>query len=182
MLELYEHQRIAVEKLRNGSILWGEEEWVDIDGFPNHMISNFGHVCNWKSGIVLKSRPSGWGYQQVMLYKEGKAYTKSIHLMVANAFVPGWDNRLEPNHKDGDKSNNHEENLEWVTKRENNQHAIDMGLRRPRGTVIAIVQTGEIFKSVKECAEYLNTWSTTISAVLHGRQKDYKGLTFCYAD
>lgn len=156
------------------------EDWVEIKGFPNHMISNWGRVCNWKSGIVLRPRPSGWGYLQVVLYREGRTFTKSIHKLVAEAFVPGWDEGLEPNHIDGDKLNNHETNLEWITKGMNNQHAIDTGLRRPRSTSVAIVETGEIFPSVKACAEHLGAYASGISAVLNGRAPHYKGLRFKY--
>ncbi|MEW6726901.1 MAG: HNH endonuclease [Bacillota bacterium] len=52
--------------------------------------------------------------------------------MVALAFVTNDDPivRTEINHKDGNKSNNHYSNLEWVTRSENNLHAFKLGLRR----------------------------------------------------
>lgn len=155
-----------------------DEQWVEIRDFPNYLVSNLGRVCTWQRGIVLKPRLSGWGYLQVMLSKEGKSYTKSVHKLVAQEFVPGEDVGLEVNHIDGDKSNNSELNLEWVTKGMNNQHAIDHGLRNPRGVKIRINETGEIFASVKECAEFLGTWPTAIGVVLNGRRPHYKGLTF----
>lgn len=55
-----------------------------------------------------------------------------IHRFVANAFVPNQNNLPEVNHKDGNKMNNSASNLEWVTSRENQRHAIENGLQ-PRG-------------------------------------------------
>ncbi len=51
----------------------------------------------------------------MIFYENGRTYTKSIYRMVAEAFIPGWDEGLEPNHVDGIKSNNYESNLEWLT-------------------------------------------------------------------
>lgn len=157
-----------------------DEDWCEIRDFPGYLISNFGRVANWRSGLILKPRPSGWGYLQVMLWKDGRSYTKSIHILVAEAFVPGWDVGLEPNHRDGDKINNYEENLEWETKRGNNIHALRTGLRRARATSIRVVETNEVFPTVKDCANYLGIFSSGISAVLNGRAPHYKGFTFEY--
>lgn len=158
-----------------------DESWVEIRGFPQYLISNFGRVYSVKTDTILKPRPSGWGYLQVML-SDGHNHqtTKSIHIMVAEAFVPGWAEGLEPNHIDGDKSNNHESNLEWATKRQNNEHALLTGLRNTRATRVAVEGTNLRFDTVKECAEYFNTYSTTISTVLNGRLDSWKGLRFIY--
>ena len=157
-----------------------DEVWCEIRDFPDYLISNWGRVYSTKTDTILKSRPSGWGYLQVMLSKNNRQSTKSIHILVAEAFVPGWAPELEPNHKDGNKSNNHESNFEWLTKSGNNQHAIDLGLRSSRSTSVAVEETDLRFDSVKSCAEYFNTYSTTISAVLNGRLESWKGMKFIY--
>lgn len=71
------------------------------------------------------------GYVQ-LTNKDKKAsggYSKFfVHRMVAELYVPNPENKKYVNHIDGDKSNNHKSNLEWVTARENTMHAIKLGL------------------------------------------------------
>ena len=56
-----------------------------------------------------------------------------VHRLVAEAFVPNPDNLPHINHKDGDKSNNRKENLEWTTILENNQHSHEVLKNNPGG-------------------------------------------------
>jgi hypothetical protein len=68
--------------------------------------------------------------------KRGYMYVRTtngnlqVHRLVASAFVPNPNNKQYVNHIDGDKQNNHYTNLEWVTCRENVQHAIAIGLTK----------------------------------------------------
>lgn len=162
----------------DGEIL--EEEWVPLKGFPEHSISNYGRVASHRYDIALNPRPSGWGYLQVVLYKDGRHVSKTIHHMVAEHFVPGWDVGLIADHINGDKMFNCEVNLEWITRGENNRRAVVLGLRKPFTKPVQIVETGEIFNSVKACAEHLGTRPGAICEVLKGRRPHYKRLTFEY--
>lgn len=57
---------------------------------------------------------------------------KYIHRLVASAFLPNPEGKATINHKDGNKSNNHIDNLEWATYSENVQHAVQNGLSAGR--------------------------------------------------
>lgn len=70
----------------------------------------------------MKPLPDMKGYQNVVLCKNGNSYNKIIHRLVAQAFIPNPNNLPEVNHKDGNKANNHVDNLEWITHRENVSH------------------------------------------------------------
>lgn len=69
------------------------------------------------------------GYFMVSLFFEGKHKRLYLHRLVAETFIPNPEGKAEVNHKDGNKLNNNLENLEWVTRGENLQHAYDTGLR-----------------------------------------------------
>lgn len=89
------------------------------------------YSLNYKnSGKVVMLRPCVRdGYLQTMLLgDDGRYHTKKVHRLVCSAFY-GKSN-LEINHKDGNKLNNHLENLEYCTHSENVQHAFDNGLTR----------------------------------------------------
>lgn len=81
-------------------------------------------------GKVLSIRVSPQdGYCRVNLRKDGKQYNKTVHRIVATAFLHDPANRPEINHIDGHKWNNRASNLEWCTASENQQHALRHGLR-----------------------------------------------------
>lgn len=97
-----------------------------IPEFPLYLVREDGQIYSTKTCTVMRSRDNGRGYQGVVLRKEGNSYTRYVHRLVASAFLGESD--LTVNHVDGDKSNNHVDNLEYVTISENIQHAYDLGL------------------------------------------------------
>lgn len=69
------------------------------------------------------------GYRRVSItYEDGTSKRQYVHRLVAEAFIPNPENKPFVNHKDGNKSNNSLENLEWVTNQENVTHAKENNL------------------------------------------------------
>lgn len=68
-------------------------------------------------GIKAQKRNRN-GYLEVTLWKDNCQYTRSVHSLVAQTFLGVYEG-LEVNHKDGNKTNNHVDNLEWVTRQQN---------------------------------------------------------------
>lgn len=81
---------------------------------------------------ILSQRVKNNGYAHVKICFEGKYFHRSVHRLVATAFLENKENKKEVNHKDGNKLNNSVENLEWVTSSENQRHAVKTGLFKAR--------------------------------------------------
>jgi hypothetical protein len=98
-----------------------EEQWKQISDFPNYYISSFGNIKNAVSNKLLKPSIKAGYYGVSLIYNE---YRKSlrIHRLVALAFLDNPENKTDVNHKDKNKLNNHINNLEWMTRLENNIH------------------------------------------------------------
>ena len=153
------------------------EIWKDIKGYEGkYEISNFGRV---KSHIKIGTPTyyktpilSTPGYYTVCLSKDGKvSYSVGIHRLVAEAFVENTDKtKTEVNHKDGNKLNNYYENLEWVTRKENNEHAIKSGLRKYVKSIEQYTVDDElvnIFTSSAEAGNFLGKGKRTNTHILN---------------
>lgn len=100
------------------------EYWKDIRGFEGlYQVSNKGRVRNKRTSRILKIKYNK-GYARVGLSKEGKMYFKSVHRLVAEAFIPNPQNKPQVDHINTIRDDNRVENLEWVTAKENNQNPI----------------------------------------------------------
>ena len=98
------------------------EHWASVDGYLNYQVSWWGRVLNTKTGRILKNSFGSHGYLQVGLSKNGKVKTHCIHVMVAQAWVSNPEEKRCVDHIDGDKANNHFENLRFATHSENNRN------------------------------------------------------------
>jgi len=116
-----------------------EEIWKDIAGFEGlYQVSNLGNVKRLISERVFEERLIGrnidrYGYVKRVLSKEGKMYFFTEHRLVAIAFIDNPNNKATVNHKNGIKTDNRVENLEWHTNSENMSHAIETGLKDQKG-------------------------------------------------
>ena len=95
-----------------------------------YVVTSEGSVIGLRSGKELKTT-NVRGYLRVKLYRNAQPKMYLVHRIVADAFIPNDDNKSQVNHKDGNKSNNNVENLEWVTQSENQVHAYINGLNSP---------------------------------------------------
>lgn len=100
-----------------------------------YLITNEGKVISTaykgKKGryCELKDNPDHDGYRIITLNHKGRKYTRKIHRLVAEAFIPNPNDLPQVNHLDGDKSNNSVENLEWADCVSNIHHAMNHKLR-----------------------------------------------------
>lgn len=107
-----------------------EEIWKEINDFPNYKVSNTGKISSNRSGktIILKGGIDRGGYQIVVLSNDTGKHTKKVHRLVAICYLNNPENLPEVNHKDGVKTNNSVDNLEWCTSSYNKKHAYLNGL------------------------------------------------------
>ena len=125
-----------------------QEEWRPVVGYEGlYEVSSFGNVkslpkswsrkgcgtVNRNSSIILtpiqhkfKNKPT---YLVVTLSGKVKRKISLIHRLVAQAFIPNTENKIQVNHKDGNKTNNKASNLEWNTSQENITHSIETNLK-----------------------------------------------------
>lgn len=116
-----------------------QEIWMPIGRYPGYEASNLGRVksvprllvrsdgqkSSFKEKLLTSALRGDYPYYRVMLSIKNKHYYVSVHRLIAFAFFGEPPNSLyEVNHKDGNKLNNEANNLEWMTHRENSNHAV----------------------------------------------------------
>ncbi len=130
---------------------------VRIDGYPSYRISKEGKVYSIRSGRVMSPSINNKGYERVTLQRDGKRRTFSIHRLVALHFVVGkYRGNNQVNHIDGNKLNNHYENLEWTSGSKNIVHSFENGLS-PRQTGSSNSQAKLTDEQVREIKQKLRT-------------------------
>lgn len=123
------------------------EIWKDVKGYEDlFQVSNCGRFFSKRTNKILKQVLSKTGYMTIPTKIGGRnGFYKlfRVHRIVAESFldkpctsiVAECENtfygKIPVNHKDGDKTNNCVENLEWCTYSENSKHAVNSGLFTP---------------------------------------------------
>jgi predicted DNA-binding protein YlxM (UPF0122 family) len=165
------------------------EEWKEYPINPNFIVSNQGRVKRkqiitthnriWKERILTNTLTPD-NYLKVGIKENGKQKDKRVHRLVAITFIPNPLNLPEVNHKNGNKLDNRVENLEWCTRSNNQQHAVDHKLqpvpiytykgklsKEQRDEIIKRYNTEDI--SRMELAKLYNVSHTTISSILNNK-------------
>lgn len=92
---------------------------VPIKGYENYVINEDGTVYSLFTNKILKTNISKTGYHSVELFNDAGSKRITIHRLVAEAYIPNPNKLPQVNHKDENKANNHVNNLEWCTAKEN---------------------------------------------------------------
>lgn len=183
------------------------ETWKDVEGYEGfYQVSDAGRVRSLdryvpgkngakqlKRGKVLRATKGAAGYLHCTLYRDGDSETKNIHRLVAEAFIPNGEGHQCINHKDGIKTNNAVDNLEWCTHKQNTRHAWGTGLAHmtdkhresarkvgKRNGKRVLCSNGVIYPSSCEAARQLGTTQGNIWLVINGKRKHANGYTFEY--
>lgn len=158
-----------------------EEIWKEIPGYKAQA-SSLGRIKSFymtKSGRIRKFYKAKNGYLRIQFVK--KEGHKTAHRLIAAAFIPNPDNLPFINHKNGIKTDNRVDNLEWCTGSYNQRHSLETGLRKIQyGIHTSSAKFDEIqIKTIKVClrdglrvgqiAKYFKVNSGQISNIRRGK-------------
>lgn len=147
-------------------------DWNRVKGYDCYFISDSGDVFSSNKNDFLKQFKDRDGYSRVSL-KDKQAV---VHRLVAEAFIPNPENKSQVNHKNGIKTDNRVENLEWTTPKENTRHSIDVLKKRTKS--IKCIEMGVVFDSFIEAAKWAKIPVSRLSDVVRGRQKCAGGFSW----
>lgn len=175
--------------------------WAQIQGYEGlYEVSDSGDVRSMNYNHtgeprILTPKKHSSGYNTVVLCKNSEKKNKSIHILVAQAFVDNPDSKPQVNHKDGNKENNNANNLEWVTASENIHHSFEvLGKQSPNKgrfgeshyASVRISQyslTGHFVKQwncISDAAREIGCQPSQIINNIKGRSKTCRGYMWRY--
>jgi hypothetical protein len=147
------------------------EEWKVIEKATNYEISTCGRVKNTLTKRILKPTLN-CGYFAIGLRINNKTTTAFAHRLVATYFMVCPDETYVVNHKDGIKTNNNVENLEWVSQSENGKHAYRLNLNIPNKISVSQYTLSNVFikeyESLLDAEKETGIYNGHISGVCRG--------------
>lgn len=174
-----------------------KEIWQDIEGYEGlYQVSSMGRVKSLKrtdrlgrtvEGRILKPGDNGGGYLNVALCVGGKSKTHKVHRLVCEAFRDNPENKLDVNHLNEDKTDNRVCNLEWATRKENNNHGthnerVANSLSKPIGQYTLGGELIRIWPSAKEAQMQTGFHRSNICAVANGKLKTAHNFIWKYVE
>lgn len=156
-----------------------------IDGKETlYSISDIGEVRNDARNKLLK-QGTEQGYKTVGLHINKKIKRFRVHRLVAMVYIDNPENKPYVNHKDGNRSNNCVENLEWVTPQENTKHAVETGLlvsvnKRPVKQYDSLGNFIAQYESIVEAAQATNTSAAKITVCCQKERVTTNGFQWRY--
>ncbi|HET8685991.1 MAG TPA: HNH endonuclease signature motif containing protein [Methanosarcina sp.] len=153
-------------------------EFKTIPHYPNYEVSKEGLIRNKSKGTFMKWVDNGKGYKSVKLYNSDtpKGRYCLVHRLVMSTYNP-IDGFMDVNHIDGNKSNNHLSNLEWITKSDNTRHAHLTGLFKNKLSIENVKDIKGLLKNSKynytEIGKLFGVGHATIWKIANGILYDY---------
>lgn len=172
--------------MKGGDIInsLSDEVWIENNGYK---ISNKGKITKKNKDELQKMSVTQHGYNNCNAVFEDGFIVRSVHRAVAYVFLGKPKEGQEVNHIDGNKQNNCVENLEWVTKKENQQHEAKILQKRDGENcymskltdeevieIYALCKDGNLM--YKDIASKYNTSPSTVSLISCGRRWKYLNL------
>lgn len=171
-----------------------DEYWKDIPNYEDrYQVSNYGRIRSKKrkvttsegftqerGGDIRSLSKNEKGYLRVTLQGDGPPKTFYVHRIVAEVFMSKSDDLHVVHHKDGDPSNNRVQNLEWVSRQENTNKAVNKGEyetgekhHRSQLTEEDVVDIRRLYYTTdftqKELADKFGVTRSNISSIVTGR-------------
>jgi len=142
-----------------------------LKNFPNYAATPDGLIWSYTTNKFLSPQKHKVGYIYVSIYKNKKQYKKSVHRLVAEAYIDNVDNLSDVDHIDGNKENNCIENLHWVTHQENVKLGWENGLYKNNTAKhfckkVLCIETNEVYNSATEASKKINLNLTAVAGAI----------------
>lgn len=155
-----------------------QDFWKPIKDYPHLLISRTGRVWSTTYDKELRPHLTNRGYLRVSLSKDKTVKNGSVHRLVAEAFIPNPDNLPCVDHIDGNKLNNKVENLQWISTSNNMRKACKGKGKLGTPIPVICVETGKVYRSLKEAANAHRIPSAIMSSLVKGEFDRYHGYHF----